>query len=300
VSLSIVKQANVSGLLVVDKPLRMTSRDAVNMAWRWLPRGTRIGHTGTLDPLASGVLVICAGQATRLAEYVQRMEKVYSAGIRLGARSTTDDGEGTIVTQPPDDIPSLEHVTAAIQEFLGTIAQIPPAHSASKVGGRRAYSLARRGQETGLAARPVTIHAVQIVHYDFPRLEIEVRCGKGTYIRALARDLGEALGCGAYLESLRRTRVGPFLADEALSLQADAEAARRCLLPLTAALRELPCLVLPDEQIAHLQSGRGVPVPVGTGKCDEIAILSGTESTLVVAQFDALRNLLMPKKVLAI
>src|SRR5436305_469103 len=130
------KATAVNGLLVIDKPLHMTSRDAVNRAWRWLPRGTRIGHTGTLDPRASGVLVVCAGLATRLAEYVQRMEKVYRADICLGVRSSTDDGEGTLSAAEGAAVPDRLSVTQALEEFIGTIDQVPPDHSASKVTGR--------------------------------------------------------------------------------------------------------------------------------------------------------------------
>src|ERR1043166_4448316 len=179
------------GLLVVDKPGGITSRDAVDRAQRWFPKGTRIGHTGTLDPLATGVLVLCIGSATRLTEYVQRMAKTYRAGIVLGARSDTDDADGAIT--PVSDIrtPAAGEVQAALAAFVGNIAQVPPAFSAAKLGGRRAYDLARRGQDVSLAPRTVTIHGIDLLSYGFPQLEIEVRCGKGTYVRSLARDLGE-------------------------------------------------------------------------------------------------------------
>jgi tRNA pseudouridine55 synthase len=286
----------LSGLLVVDKPLGMTSRDAVNRAWGWLPRGTRIGHTGTLDPLATGVLVLCVGAATRLAEYVQRMEKVYRASVRLGARSTTDDGEGTVSAVPDITPPELERVTRTLQEFLGTIEQVPPDHSAAKVTGRRAYALARQGREMSLAPRPVTVHALSILEYAYPRLDIEVRCGKGTYVRSLARDLGDRLGCGAYLESLRRTRVGHFLADEALSLDADKDSARRRLLPLAQAVRGLRSLTLAEDQAARLQAGQGVPVPPELEEDEEVAVVSSAGALLAVCTADKVRGLLLPKK----
>src|SRR5713101_3174929 len=137
----------INGLLVVDKPSGMTSRDVVDRAARWFPRRTRVGHTGTLDPLATGVLVLCIGQATRLTEYVQRMGKTYRAGLRLGARSDTDDADGTITPAAVDQPPGQEPVQVALEQFIGEVDQVPPAHSAAKVAGRRAYDLARRGEE---------------------------------------------------------------------------------------------------------------------------------------------------------
>jgi tRNA pseudouridine55 synthase len=287
----------LNGLLVIDKPVRMTSRDALNRAWRWLPRGTRIGHTGTLDPLATGVLVMCVGAATRLAEYIQRMEKVYRAGLRLGARSTTDDGEGTLAAHPVTVPPSKDEVAAALGEFLGAIDQVPPDHSAAKIAGRRAYALARQGREVSLAPRPVMIHAISLLDYDYPRLDLEVRCGKGTYIRSLARDLGERLGCGAYLESLRRTRVGHFQAQDALGLDADRDAALNRLLPLTEAVRDLRMLVLAEDQVARLRTGQGVPLVPGLEEGEDVAVVSPTGTLLAVGRAALAQGLILPTRV---
>ncbi len=214
------------GLLVLDKGGGVTSRDAVNAALRWFPRGTRIGHTGTLDPLATGVLVLCLGAATRLTEYVQRMGKTYRAGVRLGARSDTDDADG-MVTTVNAAAPDAATVTACLAGFVGDIEQTPPAYSAAKVAGRRAYDLARQGQDVDLRPRRVHVYGIDVCRYDYPHLELEVRCGKGTYIRSLARDLGARLGCGALIQTLRRTRVGPFTTDDAVPMDADAATARR-------------------------------------------------------------------------
>src|SRR5262249_26578417 len=153
--------------------------DAVNRAWRWFPRGTRIGHTGTLDPLATGVLVICVGVATRLAEYVQRMHKVYRAGIRLGVNSETDDAESTLTEVHVETQPTSTEIESALRTFVGEIDQVPPAFSAAKITGKRAYDLARKGKEVDLDARRVRIDAIDILSYAYPHLEIEVRCGKG-------------------------------------------------------------------------------------------------------------------------
>lgn len=287
----------MNGLWVIDKPTRMTSRDAVNKAWRWLPRGTRIGHTGTLDPLASGVLVVCVGSATRLAEYVQAMEKVYRAGICMGVRSSTDDGEGVLTSQPVTAPPSADQVAQVLAAFVGRIDQVPPAHSAAKVMGRRAYALARQGKEPSLAARPVSVHAITVLEYRYPRIDLEIRCGKGTYIRSLARDLGERLGCGAYLAALRRTRVGHFSTDDALSLDADQKTALARLLALREAVRELRSLALPDAELALLEAGQGVRLTGDLRAHEEVAVLDAAGALVAVGQVDAERGLILPRKI---
>ncbi len=220
------------GLLVIDKPPGMTSRDVVNRAQGWFPRGTRIGHMGTLDPLATGVLVLGVGDGTKLTQAVQDMDKTYRAGILLGARSDTDDADGQ-VSQVADALPpSAQAVEQELARWIGDVEQVPPNYSAVKLGGRRAYDLSRRGQAVDLAGRIVRIHDLQLLRYAYPNLELEIRCGKGTYIRSLARDLGQALGCGGLISSLRRTRIGPFTTDQALTLEASVADARR-LLPLS-------------------------------------------------------------------
>jgi tRNA pseudouridine55 synthase len=286
------------GLLVLDKPGGMTSRAALDRALSWFPRGTRAGHTGTLDPLATGVLVVCLGSATRLTEYVQDMGKTYRAGVRLGARSDTDDADGAV--QPvtgavPPDRAALEE---ALRGFLGEISQVPPAYSAAKVGGRRAHDLARRGREVALEARRVRVDAIDVLAYDYPRLEIEVRCGKGTYVRSLARDLGERLGCGGYIESLRRTRVGPFRVEDAVSLDADAATARVRVLPVSAALGELPRVTIADALTARLRQGQGVPTDeMAAPDGSAVAVFDSRGGLVAVARFDGAHRLLRPEKV---
>jgi tRNA pseudouridine55 synthase len=261
----------MNGLLVIDKPLGLTSREAVNRVQGLLPRGTKVGHTGTLDPLATGVLVLCLGQATRLAEYVQRQEKVYRAGLRLGGRSTSDDAEGAIVWEPSPRVPSLDTVRETINHFVGEIEQMPPAFSAAKVDGRRAYELARRGKDVDLTPRRVTIHAIEVIRYEFPHLELEVRCGKGTYIRSLARDLGERLRCGAFLEALRRTRVGGFRVEEAAPL--DNSELLRSLLPIARAVDGLPRWSADVESLRRFRHGQVLPLVAGAVG-DEVAVLT--------------------------
>jgi tRNA pseudouridine55 synthase len=249
-------QPTFDGLLVLDKRSGITSRAAVDHAQRWFPRGTRIGHTGTLDPLATGVLVLCLGTATKLAEYVQRMRKTYTSTFRLGASSDTDDADGAVRVNDGILTPTRETVEAALAGFLGDIAQTPPAYSAAHVAGQRAYALARQGAAVHLEARTVTVHGIEVTRYEFPALDVTVHCGKGTYIRSLARDLGERLGTGGMVQTLRRTRIGPFAVADALSLDAGPEEARERLRPLVEALAEFPSVVLGDAEASRFRDGQ--------------------------------------------
>ena len=199
----------MDGVLVVDKPAGPTSHDIVDRARRAL-QTRRVGHTGTLDPFATGVLALCVGRATRLARFLTAGEKAYSATVRLGFATTTDDLTG----DPLEPERPVELAEAALREALaglvGTFDQVPPAFSARQVGGRRLYELARRGEAVARAATPVTVYALELVARGRDTLELELRCSAGTYVRALARDLGERLGTGAHLLALRRTRSGGF------------------------------------------------------------------------------------------
>ncbi len=286
------------GLLVLDKPGGLTSRAALDRAARWFPRRTRIGHTGTLDPLATGVLVLCIGNATRLTEYIQDMGKKYRSRFRLGARSDTDDADGAVTVVTGATAPDAKTVAGQLADFVGTIEQIPPAYSAAKVTGRRAYDLARSGTAVVLAPRPVRVYAIDVIHYEYPVLDVEVRCGKGTYIRSLARDLGERLGCGAYVETLRRTRVGPFSVEDAVSLDAHPDVARSRLLPVEAAVAELPQLTLQLEEARRFCLGQAVAVEKGTEPASPVAIFDAAQRLLAIAEYDTTRRLLRPTKVL--
>jgi tRNA pseudouridine55 synthase len=294
-----VAQDTTRGLLVIDKPAGITSRDVVNRAQGWFARGTALGHTGTLDPLATGVLVLCIGKATRLAEYVQHMPKTYRAGMILGGHSDTDDADGTIAATPPAIAPALAEVRANLLLFVGTISQVPPAFSAAKVTGRRAYALARKGKQVSLAARTVTIYAIDVQRYEFPLLELEVRCGKGTYIRALARDLGERLGCGGYIQTLRRTRVGCFDVAAALPFDADAETARRALLPLALAVSDLPRLTIAATDVDRLRLGQALALAGVDAAASEVAVLDERGELIAVGTVDRQRRCIRPGKVIA-
>lgn len=214
-----------SGLLIVDKPEGFTSMGVCSRIRGRLkragdPKRIKVGHAGTLDPLATGVLVVLVGNATRLSGRLMSTDKRYLADIDLSAFTTTDDREGerTPVSVPAP--PSPETIVAACRRFTGTIMQAPPAYSAIKVDGKRAYRLARAGQSPALDPRPVTIHAIDVIDYVWPRLSLDVRCAKGVYIRSLARDIGRALNTGGTLASLRRTQVGRYTIDVATPLDA--------------------------------------------------------------------------------
>jgi tRNA pseudouridine55 synthase len=252
--------ADVHGLINVCKTSGFTSHDVVAVVRRAL--GTRrVGHAGTLDPLAEGVLPICVGRYTRLVDLISDTEKGYHAEIELGARTTTDDAEGEVVERR--EVPPLtrESLDSTLTPFRGAIEQVPPAFSAIKVEGRRAYDLARRGAAPELRPRPVSIHRLDVVGFAPPSLTLIVACSKGTYIRSLARDIGEALGCGAYLKRLVRLWVGSFRLDRAVSLDEIRTAAQDGLVDgivrgAEDALAGLPALVVSAEQLVDLGHGR--------------------------------------------
>jgi tRNA pseudouridine55 synthase len=258
------------GLLNVDKPAGMTSRDVVNRVQR-LVRPHKVGHAGTLDPLATGVLVVAIGPATRLVEYVQRMPKTYQGTFLLGRASDTEDVEGHVSELPNAAVPSRENVVTAIPQFLGTIEQRPPAYSALKVAGMAAYKLARRGEAVELAPRSVEIHSIELVRYEYPELELRVQCGGGTYIRSLGRDLAESLGTGAVMSALRRSAIGPFTADEAIDCESlSVPFIPKNLLSPLLALGQLPQIELSNEQIARVSQGQTISAAYDQA-ADEIA-----------------------------
>lgn len=246
------------GLVVVDKPAGITSRDVVNCVQR-IVEPLKVGHAGTLDPLATGVLVIAIGPATRLVEYVQRMPKTYRATFLLGRTSDTEDIEGQVreLDNPPR--PSEEQVRAALPRFRGTIEQVPPAYSAVKVAGRRAYALARRGQAVELAARSVEIFALDLIAFAYPELKLLVSCGSGTYVRSLGRDLARALGTEAVMSALRREAIGPFtLAAAVDGDRLDLATIGANLLSPILAVSDLPRLDVTESEARRLALGQSI------------------------------------------
>lgn len=209
---------NLHGILVVDKPRGMTSHDVVARIRRLLGE-RRVGHGGTLDPAAEGVLPVAVGAATRLIQHVQESRKRYLAHIVLGVETDSADIEGRIIAASQVHVPDREAVETALAPFVGTIVQVPPAYSAVKVGGEALHRRARRGEEVEVPARTVTIYQINLIAYRYPDLVVDVDCGSGTYIRSLARDLGRALGAGAYLHYLLRVSTGPFDLSQAWPLE---------------------------------------------------------------------------------
>ena len=249
------------GIVLVDKSQGLTSHDVVARTRRLL--GTRkIGHAGTLDPMATGLLVLGVGAATRLLTYLVGLDKEYTATIRLGAASSTDDAEGELGPQHDTSGVADAAIDAGIAALTGDILQRPSTVSAIKVGGKRAYALARAGEQVELTPRPVTIHEFELLatrRGQWLDLDVRVACSTGTYIRALARDLGEALGVDGHLTALRRTRVGPLAVSEAGDL--DESLAGRMLSPASVAARLFPVVELDGAQAADLRHGRRLQLP---------------------------------------
>ena len=258
-----MSKAVTPGLVVVDKPGGMTSHDVVSRVRRLA--GTRkVGHAGTLDPMATGVLVLGVDRATRLLGHLMLTEKAYDATIRLGEATTTDDAEGEVVATA--DVAAVaelteESVRAALEAFVGDIEQVPTAVSAIKVDGKRAYARVRDGEQVELKARPVTIHDLTVHEVDLPDVHISVRCSSGTYIRAIARDAGQALGVGGHLTALRRTAVGAFDLTVARSLDVLAEGF--AVLPIAEAARAtFACVDLDEADAADVRLGRKLSVEI--------------------------------------
>ncbi len=254
------------GILLVDKPRGITSHTAVSRARRAL--GTRkVGHAGTLDPMATGLLILGIGPSTRLLTHMVGLDKTYTATIALGAATTTDDAEGEETSSADASHLSSADLAAPMARLTGDIEQVPSAVSAIKVDGERAYARVRAGEEVALAARPVTVSRFEALAFRpgaVAELDVVVDCSSGTYIRALARDLGDALGVGGHLRALRRTRIGPFAVDGTPLADALPEAAAELLLrPAEAAARILPVARLDDERAANLAHGRRTPALEG-------------------------------------
>ncbi|MEN6458170.1 MAG: tRNA pseudouridine(55) synthase TruB [Thermoguttaceae bacterium] len=246
------------GLLNLNKPSGMTSRRAVDVVQR-LARPAKAGHAGTLDPLASGVLVVCVGAATRLIEYVQRMPKRYRGTFLLGRSSTTEDIEGDVVELASPPIPTQDQICEAARQFVGRILQRPPAFSALKVGGRRAYDLARAGRAPELAPRPIDVFSIEVITYDYPELILDVACGSGTYIRSLGRDLGESLGTAAVMSALVRTAIGGFHIEEAVEPgQLDAAHWLERLESPLRAVEQLPRVQLSADEAKRIRNGQAI------------------------------------------
>lgn len=250
-------RVEINGWVVLDKPVGVTSTHAVARLKR-IFNAKKAGHAGTLDPLASGVLPVAFGEATKTVPFVQDGEKTYRFTIAWGAETDSDDADGVAVAQS-ERRPETNEIRAALPAFTGTILQRPPAFSAIKIAGERAYDLVRDGEIVDLAPRPVEIYALALVAADRDAAAFEARCGKGCYVRALARDLGRALGCLGHVAELRRTRVGPFAESQAIALAHMAEfPVAETLLGVEAALAHLRKVVVDRESAARLRRGQAI------------------------------------------
>ena len=257
----------VNGILALDKPIGMGSNEVLQQVKR-LYHARKAGHTGSLDRLASGLLPICFGEATKLSTYLLNADKHYVATFRLGVATSTGDAEGEIVSRRPVPAFSAPVLERAVARFRGEIDQIPPMHSALKHKGKRLYQLAHDGIVVEREPRRITIHRFDVLHAEGERMEVEVLCSKGTYIRTLAEDLGEALGCGASVEALRRIGAGPFTAEDMTDMAAlkslaaeDPKALDTLLRPMEEAVSQWPRVLLPEGVAFYLRKGQPVLVP---------------------------------------
>ena len=249
---------NFNGALIINKPVGPTSHDLVYKCRKILGRGIKVGHTGTLDPFASGVLVIVTGQGTRVARYIQASDKEYVAEVSLGRETDTYDREGTVTAQ--NKVPILENgdIEKYLDSFRGPIQQVPPMFSAIKINGERLYKAARRNETVERPARNVEIFRLTLLERSETMLKLKIHCSTGTYIRSLAFDLGRKIGCGAHLSSLVRTRSGSFTLEDACTLEELEENPGEKLVPLISLLPEIPAVELSGEETAHITSGRPV------------------------------------------
>jgi len=268
----------VHGWIVLDKPVGMTSTRAVGRV-RWLLNAQKAGHGGTLDPLASGILPVALGEATKTSAYIMDGAKTYRFTVAWGAQTDTDDTEGKII-HTSDMRPTPEAIEAILGEFVGTISQMPPQYSALKVAGERAYDIARSGEQVDLVPREVQIDRLEVVgHPDGSHSEFEVDCGKGTYVRALARDFGQKLGCFGHISALRRSRVGPFCEADIISLEKLEELSHigarqqdlaQVIRRVETVLDDIPALAVNAADAARLKNGqavilRGRDAPIHSG-----------------------------------
>jgi len=288
----------ISGVLVVDKPIGLTSHDVVQI----VRKGTNIrraGHTGTLDPRASGVLVILIGPAVRLSEYVSASDKRYQAVVRLGVSTDTYDADGRVESTAPVNITEQQFETA-LSKFVGEIEQVPPPYSAVKIKGRKAYEMAREGEEVDLAPRKIQVYNLELLEWAMPEAVIDVYCSSGTYVRSLAHDLGEMLGCGAHLVGLRRTKSGRFTLRDAVPLRKlkehfDNGTWYQLLIPAAEALSDWQAVELNQDQVESVRHGHRIPAEGRTANM--VRGISEQGELVALMEFVAETAEYQPKKV---
>lgn len=261
------KGRNLSGIVLLDKPVGITSNKALQRV-KTLFNAQKAGHTGSLDPIATGLLPICLGDATKISQFLLSADKTYLAGLKLGIKTSSGDADGDVIQSRPVDIKNREQIEQALQRYKGTIEQIPPMHSAIKKNGVPLYKLAHQGIEIEREPRTVTVYDLQLVSFDEAELQIRVHCSKGTYIRTLADDIGEDLGCGAHICHLRREQVGPFTNGPMYAIEELEEMATQgyevldqVLLPIDKGLMQWPGINLTGDAAFYIQQGQPVFVP---------------------------------------
>ena len=259
---------NVNGILLLDKPLGMSSNEALQQV-KHLFKARKAGHTGSLDPLADGLLPLCFGNATKISGFLLDADKRYWVRVKLGITTTTADAEGEVLDTRPAEHVTEQDILRVLPQFTGVIEQLPPMYSALKHKGQRLYKLAREGIEVEREPREITIHSLELVKTDLPEFELMVHCSKGTYVRTLAEDIGNQLGCGAHVAGLRRTKVGPYTDENLVTMEqlkelaADGDLSRldRLLLPLDTGLEHWPAVQLTANSSFYLKQGQPVQVP---------------------------------------
>ena len=279
------------GVLVVDKPKGITSFDVVREVRRALGE-KKVGHTGTLDPMATGVLPVCVGDATKISQFILESTKAYDATVKLGAVTDTLDAEGKVLETRPVPAITRELLEGALSKFRGTFAQVPPMYSAIKVGGKRLYELARAGEEIERKPREVTVYDLQLRDFSADEVKLSVRSSKGFFVRSLAADLGEALGCGAHLCALRRTQSGPFVLAQAIPLSEVTKTST--LVSLNDSLKDLPELRVTELEAQRVRHGGVVEVAPSLTGVFRIIEPSGA----LLAMADAVRGRLVYRRVL--
>lgn len=275
------------GIINLFKPTGMTSRDCVNHIQR-LVRPEKVGHAGTLDPMAEGVLLVAVGQAVRLVDWLHELKKTYIGSFQLGVTSPSDDCETEIETIDSAPTISADELHAILVEFTGRIDQVPPQYSAIQVAGKRAYDLARKGTSIQLESRPVEIHGLKVIDFDYPKFTLDVECGSGTYIRSLGRDIGLRLGSGAIMTKLIRTAIGDARIDHSVSLQKvmDRKSIESSLLNPIELLDHIPNVVLDETQLASLRLGKSIEVDGIEG------VLASTQQVFAIDGKKRLRSII--------
>lgn len=289
------------GFFLIDKPQNITSHDVVGIIRR-LTGIRRVGHTGTLDPLATGALLVVVGSATRLIPYAPHEPKTYEATIILGATTDTDDLQGKQTATYPSKQPSKEEVEKTLSTFIGPIDQIPPQYAAIKVKGKKLYEYARAGETIERQPRSVTIHNLELIEYEYPSLSITATVSSGTYIRALARDIGEQLHTGGYIAVLRRTKIHDWLVKNCVKVEdIKPENWTTHLHPTIELVKHLPQIILDNSNVAKFQQGIGVSVNLPTNQLTSdqpVATLDSQNNLLGIGLYDPLSAILSPKTVL--